>query len=200
MFICRLGWWLMFFYRLGCRNPAVRALSGYSYDLNLGEKAVGSETSSMQCASLPFRSSSPEQDFRTGLLTTPEDTRSWIPPKWCFPGMSYSSSHSAGSNDTREEGMGDGSNLQLETLHEWGSDLELASPRMFDTCILGSSWTTGVSTVPFSGVLTSYVCLLLRCSVPKCLCSLSCELQCCKAVSFCRALLDPEAVLEGRHT
>ncbi|CAM6118243.1 unnamed protein product [Calypogeia fissa] len=136
-------------------NPALTTLPGLSYDLSLVEKAVETTSSSMQCASLPFHPSSPEQDHRTGIGAAREDTRSWIPPKWCLPAMSYSSGHSAGSNDTREEGMGDGSSLQLETLHEWGSDLELASPRMFDACILGSSWTTNLTGVPFSALMSA---------------------------------------------
>lgn len=37
-------------------------------------------------------------------------------------------------------------------LHEWGSDLELASPRIFHPCQLGSSWSTStMAGVPFQG-------------------------------------------------
>lgn len=76
---------------------------------------------------------------------------SWNSPKWNlagFPGLDVASSD---LNDSLGDGVHSESISQAENLHDWGSDLELASPRMFETCVLGSSWSTSISSMPFTG-------------------------------------------------
>ncbi|KAG6550763.1 hypothetical protein Mapa_007667 [Marchantia paleacea] len=139
------------------RNPQLRTLPNLANDLILVEKAIEREKL-LQCPSLrhPPSPRQEQEHLPVGTRGSPEDTRSWNPIKWLpsTSAMSASTGQSAESNDTREDGLGDGSNLQLETLHEWGSDLELASPRMFDSC-LGSSWSTSISSVPFTALMSA---------------------------------------------
>ncbi|KAL2635891.1 hypothetical protein R1flu_007370 [Riccia fluitans] len=138
------------------RNPQLRALPNLAIDLIQVEKAILREA---QCFG-PRQPRSPRQEqerLPAGTRGSPEEARSWHPLKWMpsSSAMSTSTVHSAESSDTREDGLGDGSSLQIETLHEWGSDLELASPRMFDSCILGSTWSTSISSVPFTALMST---------------------------------------------
>lgn len=72
-------------------------------------------------------------------------------PKWNFTGLSGLNVDSAGMSDSMVDGVPSETNSQVENLHDWGSDLELASPRMFETCVLGSSWSTSISSMPLTG-------------------------------------------------
>lgn len=71
--------------------------------------------------------------------------------KWNCTGFADLNGDSAVMSDSMVDGVPSETNSQVENLHDWGSDLELASPRMFETCVLGSSWSTSICSMPLTG-------------------------------------------------
>uniref|UniRef100_A0A7I4ASS1 RWP-RK domain-containing protein n=1 Tax=Physcomitrium patens TaxID=3218 RepID=A0A7I4ASS1_PHYPA len=137
------------------KNPALYYIPSLAEDLVLVEKAVQIPAHEhQQC--IPLRGPDcldAQQHFPAcgGQSYIDGSQLTWNFPKWGLAGFSGFTVESAGMND----GVQSESNSQAETLHDWGSDLELASPRMFETCVLGSSWSTSISSMPFTGLMSS---------------------------------------------
>jgi len=148
-----------------CRNPALYYIPTLAEDLVVVERAVQNPVQGHQSC-IPLL----DADFQNYQQHIPccggqsyiDSTHlSWNSPKWNLAGFSGLNVESSGLNDSLGDGVHNESNSQAETLHDWGSDLELASPRMFETCVLGSSWSTSISNLPFTGWLAGFSVLPL---------------------------------------
>ena len=148
-----------------CRNPALYYIPTLAEDLVLVERAVQNPVlGHQQCISLQDSESQDEQHYPGyGGQSYIDSTQfTWSSPKWNLAGFSGFNVESSSMNDSLSEGVHSESNSQAENQHDWGSDLELASPRMFETCVLGSSWSTSTSSMPLTGWMDSCTVLMLH--------------------------------------
>jgi hypothetical protein len=137
------------------RNPALYYIPTLAEDLVLVERAVQNRAlGHQQCIPLLGPDCQDDQLHYPGYggQSYFDSTQfSWNSSKWNLAGFSGFNVESSSMNDSLDVVVHSESNSQAESLHDWGSDLELASPRMFETCVLGSSWSTSISSVPFTG-------------------------------------------------
>lgn len=152
-----------------CRNPALYYIPNLADDLVLVERAVQNPVlGDQQCIPLLDSDCQDNQQHYPGFGSQSYIASTelpWNSPKWNLAGFSGFNVELSGINDSLSEGVHSESTSQAETLHDWGSDLELASPRMFETCVLGSSWSTSISSMPFSGWLDSCTSSILHCQM-----------------------------------
>lgn len=138
-----------------CRNPALYYIPTLAEDLVVVERAVQNpEQGHQSCISLldPDCQNYQQHFPGCGGQSYIDSTHlTWNSSKWNLAGFSGLNVEPSGLNDSLGDGVHSESNSQAENLHDWGSDLELASPRMFETCDLGSSLSTSISSVPFTG-------------------------------------------------
>lgn len=144
-----LGLWIL------CRNPALYCIPTLAEDLDVVERAVHNQVlGHRSCIPLLDPDSQDYQQHFPGCggqsyLDSAHVT--WNSTKWNLSGLSGLIVGSSEVNASSGDGLHSESTSQAENLHDWGSDLELASPRVFDTCVLGSSWSTGISSLPYTG-------------------------------------------------
>ncbi|KAG0594840.1 hypothetical protein M758_UG114700 [Ceratodon purpureus] len=141
------------------KNPALYCIPTLAEDLVLVERAVQSPgLGHQQCIPLLGRDCQDDQQQYPGYggQSYIDSTQfTWNSPKWNLAGFSgFDVESSSGMNESLDEGVHSESNSHGDNLHDWGSDLELASPRMFETCVLGSSWSTSISSMPFTGLMS----------------------------------------------
>lgn len=120
----------------------------------LVEKAVRNQEEGYQCMSLFGPTSVDERQHScccSSQLVGDRAQCTLNPLKWNIPVFSGLTVESAEVHGSQGDGVPNETTSQVENLQEWGSDLELASPRMFDSCILGSSWSASISSMPFTG-------------------------------------------------
>lgn len=148
-----------------CRNPALYYIPALAEDLVVVERAVENPVQGHQSC-MPLLDPDCQNDQQhfpgCGGQSYIDSTHlTWNSPKWNLAGFSGFNVESSGLNDSLGDGVQIESNSQAENLHDWGSDLELASPRMLETCVLGSSWSTSISSMPSTGWMDGFLVTLL---------------------------------------